>query len=137
MLLPDAFMVPATVLALLLAVLVAVQAGLIAALWPPLVATTLFAGIFFLIWFASGGRWIGDGDIWLAAIMGLVLSGVQLVVAIFVAFNLGAIVGLALIAVHRKTRKSTIAFGPFLIIGLFAGLFFGEALLNWYLGIFV
>ena len=47
------------------------------------------------------------------------------------------IVGLVLIAIHKKNRKSMIAFGPFLIIGLFAGFFFGEALLNWYLGIFV
>lgn len=137
MLLPDAFVMPATILALLLAVISTLDVGSLSALWPRLIAAALFAGIFFLIWYASGGGWIGDGDIWLAAIMGLVLTGVQLVVAIFVAFNLGAIVGLVLIAIHRKTRKSTIAFGPFLIVGLFAGLFFGEALLNWYLGIFV
>lgn len=137
MLLPDAFVIPATVLSIGLAVLSVVDSGSTADLWPRLIATALFAGIFFIIWYASGGSWIGDGDIWLAAIMGLVLTGVQLVVAIFVAFNLGAIVGLSLIALHKKTRKSTIAFGPFLIIGLFAGLFFGEALLNWYLGIFV
>ncbi len=137
MLLPDAFVVPATILAFVLAVLSTLDIGTLSALWPKLIAAALFAGIFFLIWYASGGGWIGDGDIWLAAIMGLVLTGVQLVVAIFVAFNLGAIIGLILIAIHRKNRKSTIAFGPFLIIGLFTGLFFGEALLNWYLGIFV
>lgn len=137
MLLPDAFMVPATVLAVILAMLTAFDAGSVAALWSQLLATAVFAGVFFLVWFFSGGSWLGDGDIWLAAIMGLVLSTTQLVVAIFVAFNLGAIVGLGLIAMHKKTRKSHIAFGPFLIIGLFTGLFFGEALLNWYLGIFV
>ncbi|QQS27068.1 prepilin peptidase [bacterium] len=137
MLLPDAFVMPATAVALVLAGLSAMQAGSLAELWPKLLAATIFAGVFFLIWLVSGGSWIGDGDIWLAGIMGLVLSGTQLVVAIFVAFNLGAIVGLALIVIHKKTRKSMIAFGPFLIIGLFAGLFFGEALLNWYMGIFV
>lgn len=137
MLLPDAFMVPASVFALALATLSALDVGLLGALWSRLLAAALFAGIFFLIWYASGGNWIGDGDIWLAAIIGLVLTSVQLVVAIFVAFNLGAIIGLVLIGLHKKTRKSAIAFGPFLIIGLFSGLFFGEALLNWYLGIFV
>ena len=137
MLLPDAFMVPAVVVALVIAVVSAVGMGSLSELIARLVAAILFGGIFFLIWFISKGSWIGDGDIWLAAIMGLVLTGVQLVVAIFVAFNLGAIVGLVLIAIHKKNRKSMIAFGPFLIIGLFAGFFFGEALLNWYLGIFV
>lgn len=137
MLLPDAFVMPATAVALMLAGLSVMQVGSLAELWPKLLAAIIFAGVFFLIWLASGGSWIGDGDIWLAGIMGLVLSGAQLVVAIFVAFNLGAIVGLALIAIHKKTRKSMIAFGPFLIIGLFTGLFFGEALLNWYMGIFV
>lgn len=137
MLLPDAFLVPALVLAMVIVGFLAVDAGLLSAMWPHLLATTLFAGIFFLMSFLSKETWLGSGDIWLAAIMGLVLTSVQLVVAIFVAFNLGAIVGLVLIAIHKKTRKSMIAFGPFLIIGLFAGLFFGEALLNWYLGIFV
>jgi leader peptidase (prepilin peptidase)/N-methyltransferase len=137
MLLPDAFMVPATVLALVVALLAAVGAGSLAEIVPRLVAGGLFAGVFFLIWYVSRGSWIGDGDIWLALIMGLALTGVELVVAIFVAFNLGALVGVTLILAHKKTRKSTIAFGPFLIIGLFTGLFFGQALLNWYLGIFV
>jgi leader peptidase (prepilin peptidase)/N-methyltransferase len=135
MLLPDAFMVPAVVLALAIAALDAVGSGALSAVVPRLVAGGLFAGIFFLIWYVSRGRWIGDGDIWLAGIMGLALTTTSLMVAIFVAFNLGAIIGVLLMLAHKKTRKSSIAFGPFLIIGLFTGLFWGEALLNWYLQI--
>lgn len=135
--LPDQFLIPSVTIASLIAVSTVWTTGNWTEFVTRVLAAALFAGIFWLIWKASGGAWLGDGDIWLAGIMGLALSGVQLVTAIFIGFNLGAIVGVILIAIHQKTRKSTIAFGPFLIAGLFSGFFWGGSLLNWYLGIFI
>lgn len=135
--LPDQFLVPALALSGALALLSWPATGSLQELAARVGAAILFAGVFWIVWRFSGGAWLGDGDIWLAGIMALALTGVQLVSAIFIGFNLGAIVALGLILAGRKSRKSTIAFGPFLIIGLFAGLFVGERLLNWYLGIFV
>lgn len=84
------------------------------------------------MWFGSRGRWLGDGDIRLAILMALILTPTQLVVAIFATYFIGALISLLLIGMKRKSRKDAIAFGPFLIIGMYVGFFVGERLLNAY-----
>ena len=76
---------------------------------------------------------MGDGDIRLALLMGLMLSPSQLLVGVFLAFNIAAVVSLGLLAAKIRSRKDLIPFGPFLILGMFLGLFCGERLVNWYL----
>ncbi|MEK7519422.1 MAG: prepilin peptidase [Patescibacteria group bacterium] len=95
-------------------------------------ASALF---FWIIVFISGGKWMGGGDIKLALFMGLFLGFPNILVAFFSSFFLGAIIGLGLILAGKKTMKSEIPFGPFLIIGTFIALFFGEKLINWYLNL--
>jgi prepilin signal peptidase PulO-like enzyme (type II secretory pathway) len=93
---------------------------------------------------------MGAGDVKLAFLMGLVLGWPNILVALFLAFTLGAIVGLTLILVSREpfsvgerfsrnyslnySLKSQIPFAPFLIIGTFVALFWGERLIGWYGG---
>jgi leader peptidase (prepilin peptidase)/N-methyltransferase len=91
---------------------------------------------------------MGWGDVKLVFLMGLILGWPQILVALFIAFFIGAVVGLALILIsgHRKslrfkvskkyTLKSQIPFGPFLIFGTLAALFFGEKIINFYTGPF-
>src|SRR3989338_1566836 len=98
----------------------------------PIVAAPLFA-----LWLVSGGRWMGLGDPKLALGIGWLLGLFSGVVALFLAFIIGAMVGLLLIFFssnlwRRMTRqfippnswhtssagftmKSEIPFGPFLI----------------------
>lgn len=93
----------------------------------------LGAAMFFtLIVFMSNGRWMGVGDIKLAFLMGLLLGWPNILVALFFAFMAGALVGLAMIAAKKKTMKSEVPFGPFLVAGVFIALFFGNAIINWY-----
>ncbi len=135
MLLPDHFTVPAIVAALIwvgIRWMVYGQGGLVL---QQLIAALVFAGMFYALWRLSGGGWLGDGDIRLAFLMGLMLTPNQLVIAIFVSFNLGALVSLWLLATKRKTRRDPIAFGPFLIIGLLTGYFGADALIVAYLHI--
>jgi leader peptidase (prepilin peptidase) / N-methyltransferase len=81
-------------------------------------------------------RGMGLGDVKLAATMGLFL-GRNVAPAIFVALLAGALVGLAMIAVEgASARKRAIPFGPFLALGGVVGLFYGDQLVNWYLGTF-
>jgi len=90
-------------------------------------AGPLLALPFALLWLVSKGTWMGFGDAKLALGMGwfLGLSGGG--AAVILAFWIGAVVGLALIALGRIpklflfgktfTIKSEIPFGPFLILG--------------------
>jgi leader peptidase (prepilin peptidase)/N-methyltransferase len=121
-------------------VLPAVPIGLAAAIaldpqrwWIYLVAcvgAALFLFVLALIW--PGG--MGMGDIKLALLMGAVL-GSTVIVAMFLAFLLGAVVGLILIASKLKTRKDHIPFGPYLALGSVLALLYGQAILDLYWGL--
>ena len=98
-----------------------------------LLAVAIASGFFFFIWFASRGRWMGFGDAKLAILMGLLLGFPNILVALFLAFLLGAVVGVGLIIFQKKGLKSQVPFGPFLITGTFLALFWGSQIINWYL----
>ncbi len=136
MLLPVVFTLSSIVFALLLMALNVYSGVPFSQLGNQLIAGGIFAGFFLLLWLVSRGAWIGDGDISLALLMGLVLSPSQVLIAAFFGFNLGAIVSVVLLVLKKKTRKDSIAFGPFLITGLYIGYFFGDVLTNWYLRLF-
>lgn len=96
------------------------------------VAASMF---FFIIWLVSRGKWMGFGDVKLAFFMGLFLGWPNILVALFLAFLIGSLVGLVLISLGKKKFKSEVPFGPFLIIGTFLALFWGREIVNWYLGL--
>lgn len=91
-----------------------------------------FLGIIYLL---GRGKWMGLGDVKLAILLGLVASFPNIFIGLFFAFVIGSIYGLIMIAYKQKTFKSEVPFGPFLIIGLYIALFWGEKIVNWYLGI--
>jgi len=95
------------------------------------------AAIFFLtIVLISRGKAMGIGDIKLAFFMGLFLGFPNILVALFLAFLIGAIIGVGLILAKRKTLKSEVPFGPFLVTGIFIALFWGEKMIGWYFDLF-
>jgi len=96
----------------------------------------IIAGAFFLfIILISRGKWMGVGDFKLAIFMGLVLGWPNILVALFLAFLVGASVSVVLIILKRKTLKSEIPFGPFLAGATIATIFWGDILINWYLNL--
>lgn len=132
MLLPDKFTLPVVAIAILLLVVQATQYG-IASIYSQLIATLIFAGFYLAIWVLSKGKLLGGGDIRLALLMGLLLSVPQLLVAVFIAYTVGALVGVLLIALKLKKRTDAVPLAPFLIFGLYFGLFFGNQISGWYL----
>jgi len=81
----------------------------------------------------SRGKWIGGGDLRLGIFMGAVL-GIKLgVLALILSYFIGTIISLSLLIFKRKNLKSTIPFGPFLSLGIFIALLWGEQIVNWYL----
>lgn len=77
---------------------------------------------------------MGGGDIKLAAVLGLCLGFPGILLALGLAFILGAAVGLLLVTLGVKGRKDPIPFGPFLAFGSLMVTLWGENILQWYLG---
>jgi len=91
------------------------------------------AALFFLlIVLVSRGKWMGVGDVKFAVFMGLLLGWPNILVALFLAVFLGAIIGLGLIILGKKKLKSEIPFGPFLVTGTFIAMFWGQKIIEWY-----
>jgi leader peptidase (prepilin peptidase)/N-methyltransferase len=102
--------------------------------WEYLVAAAGAAGFLFviaLIW--AGG--MGFGDVKMALLMGAVL-GRSVIVAMFLAFLIGGVLGVVLIATKARSRKDRIPFGPFLAAGSIIALFYGQGILDLYLRLF-
>ncbi len=96
------------------------------------------AALFFLlIVLASRGRWMGIGDIKVAFLMGLILGFPDILVALFLAFFFGAIIGIGLVVCGKKTIKSEVPFAPFLVTATFIALFCGQQIINWYLNFLI
>ena len=96
-------------------------------------ASVFFAAMFF----ASRGKWMGFGDVKLAFFMGLFLGWPDILVGLFAAFMLGGIIGMGLIVCGKKTMKSQVPFGPFLVTGTFIAMFLGNKIMEWYLSLFI
>jgi len=72
---------------------------------------------FFCLWFFSKGKAMGDGDIYLASLLGFLMGFPNIIISLYAAFLTGAVVGVILILQRKKRLKSHIPFGPFLILG--------------------
>ncbi len=101
-----------------------------------LVAVLIGAGFFLAIFLISKGEWMGFGDVKLAVLMGLLLGVENILVALFLAFFFGAIIGIIMMFLGKKGLKSEIPFGPFLIFGTFLAFFWGQEIVNWYFYLF-
>ncbi len=80
---------------------------------------------------------MGMGDVKLSGVLGMALGWLgwaQWVVGSFLAFALGAIVGVGLIVFRGAGRRTAIPFGPFMLVGALLGVVVGTAVADWYLG---
>ena len=74
---------------------------------------------------------MGFGDVKLAAVLGVMLGWQSLAVALLLAFVFGAVGGLVAKALGGSRQ---VPFGPYLVLGGLVALFYGPALVAWYLG---
>ncbi|MAF13474.1 MAG: prepilin peptidase [Parcubacteria group bacterium] len=98
-----------------------------------IIGALIGGGFFAAQYFISKGKWVGGGDIRLGILMGLILGWQLLLVALFLAYLIGAIFGLSLIALNKKKMSSQVPFGPFLTVATLVSLIYGQVILNWYL----
>ncbi len=74
---------------------------------------------------------MGGGDVKLMALMGAFLGWEIAFLTFFIAPFFGAFYG---IAEKIRTKESTIAFGPFLVLGCLVSMFYGDQIITWILG---
>jgi leader peptidase (prepilin peptidase)/N-methyltransferase len=77
---------------------------------------------------------LGFGDVKYAAMVGAFLGWKNLILMLIIASFLGSIIGISLIYLSGRKGKSTyIPFGPFLTVGAWIAIYFGEDLIRAYL----
>ncbi len=127
---PDAIVLPAT------AIVLAAQIALEPSRAPEYVLAAVAASGFLFLAVLAYPRGMGMGDVKLALLMGAALGK-----SVAVAMMLGMLAALA-VAVYllvrdgMAARKAAIPFGPFLALGSIVALFWGDELLERYLGLF-
>lgn len=101
------------------------------------VGSTLFGGaagfglFLILALLAPGG--IGMGDVKLAGLIGLTIGLSSILVALFIAILTGGIAGAFILLKSRFQRGQTMAYAPYLVVGVWVVLFDGIELLHSYL----
>ncbi|HEY4706926.1 MAG TPA: prepilin peptidase [Thermodesulfobacteriota bacterium] len=94
-------------------------------------------GILFLVaWgylVATGHEGMGMGDVKLLAMIGAFLGWKGVIVTLLFGSFIGALIGALLILAFGKGGRYAIPFGPFLALGATVHLFFGEAMIAWYI----
>lgn len=106
--------------------------------WTPLIGmlsgflVLLFIGLVGLLIYKTDEA-MGGGDIKLFAPLGLFLGWKLIIVAFLLSVFSAAFVSVILIITKVKNRKSTVPFGPFIVIGTFVTYIYGWEILEWYL----
>jgi prepilin signal peptidase PulO-like enzyme (type II secretory pathway) len=96
----------------------------------------LLAGIILLVFLISKGGGMGEGDIYLFGLVGLMLGINGGLLAFFLAITSGALVGIVKAINLRKLRKVKIQLAPFIALGTIVALLFQNQILNWYWHLF-
>lgn len=103
------------------------SAGAYSALW-------LFIKLFYLI---TGKIGMGHGDFKLFAAFGAWFGWIYLPLILLISSITGAIFGIIYLKINKKSRDTTIPFGPFLCFSGLISMFWGPLIINWYLHLWV
>jgi len=76
---------------------------------------------------------MGGGDIKLLAMMGAFLGWRSVPFIIFASSLIGSVIGVTFMLIQKKDGKLAIPFGPFLAAGAVLYIFYGKAIITWYL----
>lgn len=88
------------------------------------------------LWAASRGRAMGFGDVEIAVVVGWWVGWPIMAVALWVAFVAGGVWGLGLLWWKKAGIKSEVAFGQFLLLGMWVAWIYGERIWSWFMGNF-
>lgn len=131
---PDSISLPGIVIGYILSAFV-LKRGYI----DPLLGIIVGGGIFYIIGksyeLIKKIEGLGGGDVKLMAMFGAFFGLKSIPFIIIISSFTGTLLGLYLMFFHKKDSKFAIPFGPFLCLGAIVYIFFGERIINWYLGL--
>lgn len=81
---------------------------------------------FFILVSVSKERWMGMGDAYLAFLAGLIVGFPKIIITLTLAFFIGSIFSVILLAMKKKTMKSQVPFAPFLVSAVFLAIILPE-----------
>ncbi len=87
----------------------------------------------FLCLIITRGKGIGGGDIKLMAVAGLCLGWQNIMLSLAVGCIVGSVIQCIIIAVTKN--KTKFAMGPYLSVGIFVAMLWGECFLDWYISL--
>jgi leader peptidase (prepilin peptidase)/N-methyltransferase len=90
--------------------------------------------VYWVFRFATGKEGIGYGDFKLLAALGAWLGWMMLPIIVLLSSAVGALVGIAMIVLRGHHRDKPIPFGPFLAVAGLIALFYGDTLVQLWLG---
>ena len=99
-----------------------------------LIGFCAISGFLLILYFITKGEGIGGGDIKLMAVAGLYLGWKNIILAFVIGCILGAVIHLILMKVYNKSHM--LAFGPYLSMGIFITILYGDKIIDWYLKCF-
>ena len=99
-----------------------------------IIGLVLVSGFIYIIIYLSNGRAMGGGDCKLMATCGLLIGWKLILVAFIIGCILGSIVHSIRIKVSNEPK--VLALGPYLAIGIYIAMIFGNNLLNMYMSLY-
>jgi leader peptidase (prepilin peptidase)/N-methyltransferase len=110
-------------------------------IYQSILGSIVFGGVLLLIYlgalFILKEEGMGQGDIKLGFLLGSFLGLKLSLLALFLSYILGGIISIFILLFKDKNLKTAIPFGPFLILGSFISLFWGESIISFYLSLFI
>lgn len=98
----------------------------------PLIAGVVAGGAFFAVqYYASGRRWVGDGDIRFGVLLGAMFGFPKVFLALWLAYLMGGIASAFLLLSRTKKLDSKIPFGTFLALSALLTLLYGHYWTLW------
>lgn len=124
---PDVISLPAIFVAILYALLYHVFS-----VRDLVIGVAIPVAFFGTLFFGSGGRWLGGGDIRIGALMGALLGYPMILTGLFFGYLFGSIFSLVGLALKKLNRRDQIPFAPFLLLGTYVAMFWGKPVVDWY-----
>lgn len=86
--------------------------------------------VLLILFYVSGGRAIGGGDVKLMAVAGAVIGWKLIILAFFIGCIVGSVIHLTRMKLSGADK--VLAMGPYLAIGIMIATLWGEKLISWY-----